>query len=153
MRGITINRQQNINYNRNKTAEIFHTTTNMINQFSKEAIIIRTERGLTISGTRITLYDIMDYLKAEYPHKYIRDAFDLTEEELHGVLSYIQNHQLEVEAEYQEVLRMAEEIRAYWEERNRDRLAKIAASPPSSGYEAVRVKLIERKTKRQARQK
>jgi len=25
--------------------------------------------------------------------------------------------------------------RAYWEERNRDRLAKIAASPPRPGYE------------------
>ncbi|MEB3342300.1 DUF433 domain-containing protein [Okeania sp.] len=123
----------------------------MINQSHKEAIIIRTERGLTISGTRITLYDIMDYLKAEYPPKYIRDAFDLTEEELHGVLSYIKNHQVEVEAEYQEVLRMAAEIRAYWEEQNRDRLAKIAASPPRPGYEAVRVKLTERKTKRQAR--
>ncbi|NEO53718.1 MAG: DUF433 domain-containing protein [Okeania sp. SIO3B5] len=125
----------------------------MINQPNKEAIIIRTERGLTISGTRITLYDIIDYLKAEYPPKYIRDAFDLTEEELHGVLSYIKNHQVEVETEYQEVLRMAEEIRAYWEERNRDRLAKIAASPPRPGYEAVRVKLIERKTKRQAKKK
>lgn len=133
--------------------KFFTPTRNMINQPNKEAIIIRTERGLTISGTRITLYDIMDYLKAEYPPKYIRDAFDLTEEELHGVLSYIKNHQLEVEAEYQEVLRMAEEIRAYWEERNRDRLAKIAASPPHPGYEAVRVKLIERKTKRQARKK
>ena len=25
--------------------------------------IIRTERGLIIAGTRITLYDVMDYLK------------------------------------------------------------------------------------------
>ena len=29
--------------------------------------IIRTERGLTISGTRITLYDVMDYVAAQYP--------------------------------------------------------------------------------------
>ena len=29
--------------------------------------IIRTERGLTIKGTRITLYDVMEYLKADYP--------------------------------------------------------------------------------------
>lgn len=28
----------------------------------REPAIIRTERGLTISGTRITLYDLMDYL-------------------------------------------------------------------------------------------
>ena len=31
------------------------------------APIVRTERGLTISGTRITLYDIMDYAIA--PHQ------------------------------------------------------------------------------------
>ena len=125
----------------------------MTKQSNEEAIIIRTERGLTISGTRITLYDIMDYLKAEYPPKYIRDVFELTDKELHGVLSYIENHRVEVEAEYQEVLKMAEEIREYWEKRNRDRLAKIAASPPSPGYEAVRVKLIERRMRRQAREK
>ena len=27
-----------------------------------QALIIRTERGLTIAGTRITLYDVMDYV-------------------------------------------------------------------------------------------
>jgi len=32
-----------------------------------QSAIIRTERGLTIAGTRITLYDVMDYLKAQYP--------------------------------------------------------------------------------------
>ena len=32
-----------------------------------QSVIIRTERGLTIAGTRITLYDVMDYLKAQYP--------------------------------------------------------------------------------------
>ncbi len=36
-----------------------------------QSAIIRTERGLTIAGTRITLYDVMDYLKAQYPPKLI----------------------------------------------------------------------------------
>ena len=31
--------------------------------------IIRTERGLTIAGTRITLYDVMDYITEHYPPK------------------------------------------------------------------------------------
>ncbi len=42
-----------------KLLKFFTPTRNMINQSNKEAIIIRTERGLTISGTRITVYDIM----------------------------------------------------------------------------------------------
>ncbi|MEQ8466431.1 DUF433 domain-containing protein [Coleofasciculus sp. E1-EBD-02] len=115
--------------------------------------IIHTERGLAIAGTRITLYDVMDYLKADYPHKYIRDIFNLTDEQMNGVLAYIEAHQAEVEAKYQEVLQTAQEIRDYWQERNRERLAKIAAAPPRSGYEAVRLKLIERRMQREVNNK
>ncbi|MEQ8973981.1 MAG: DUF433 domain-containing protein [Coleofasciculus sp. C1-SOL-03] len=122
--------------------------TNAVNKY-----IIHTERGLAIAGTRITLYDVMDYLKADYPHKYIRDSFNLTDEQMNGVLAYIEAHQAEVEAEYQEVLQTAQEIRDYWQERNRERLAKIAAAPPRSGYEAVRLKLIERRMQREVNNK
>jgi hypothetical protein len=37
----------------------------------RETTIIRTERGLTILGTSITLYDIMDYVTAHYPPKWV----------------------------------------------------------------------------------
>jgi len=115
--------------------------------------IVTTERGLALRGTRITLYDVMDYLKADYPHKSIRDIFNLTDEQMNGVLAYIEAHQAEVEAEYQEVLQTAQEIRQYWQERNRERLAKISAAPPRSGYEAVRLKLIERRMQREVNNK
>src|ERR671933_1192673 len=87
---------------------------------------IRTERGLTISGTRLTLYDIMDYVKAQYPSKFIRALFNLTDEQINAALSYIEANRAEVEAEYQTVLQEAEEIRQYWEERNREHFARIA---------------------------
>ncbi len=113
--------------------------------------IIRTERGLTIAGTRITLYDVMDYLKAQYPSKFIRDAFNLTDEQIYAALSYIEVHQTDVEAEYQEILKTSEETRQYWEEQNRERFARIAAAPPRPGYEAVRAKLQERRAQREAK--
>jgi uncharacterized protein (DUF433 family) len=113
-----------------------------------QGTIIWTERGLTIKGTRITLYDVMDYLKAQYPPKFIRDAFNLTDEQIQDVLSYIELHPVEIEAEYQEILKTAAETRRYWEERNRDRFARIAAAPPRPGYEEVRAKLQERKAQR-----
>jgi len=47
---------------------------------NERADIIRTERGLTIAGTRITLYDVMDYVTAQYPPKFIQGLFDLAEE-------------------------------------------------------------------------
>lgn len=117
---------------------------------SSQKAIIRTERGLTIAGTRITLYDVMDYLKAQYPPKFIQDSFNLTDEQVNAVLSYIDAHQAEVEAEYQEILQAAEETRQYWENQNRERLARIAATP-RTGYEAVRAKLQERKAQRAAK--
>jgi hypothetical protein len=45
---------------------------------NQHSSIIRTERGLTISGTRITLYDVMDYVTAQYPPKFIQGLFELT---------------------------------------------------------------------------
>ena len=125
----------------------------MTNKSNEQGVIIRTERGLTVAGTRITVYDIMDYLKQEYPRKYIRDIYDFTDEQVDAILAYIEANREAVEEEYQEILRKAEENRKYWEEKNRDRFAKIAASPPRPGYEAVRIKLIERRLRRQTQKK
>ena len=100
---------------------------------NQQAAIIRTERGLTIGGTRITLYDVMDYVKSQYPPKFIGDVLNLTDEQVTAALSYIETNQTEVEEEYQIVLKEAEEIRRYWEERNRERFAEIAKLPPPQG--------------------
>ncbi|MEB3292602.1 MAG: DUF433 domain-containing protein [Synechococcales bacterium] len=117
------------------------------------ATIIRTERGLTIAGTRTSLYDVMDLLKVHYPPKLIRDTFNLTDGQINAALSYIEVNQDQVEAEYQEVLQNREEIRQYWEERNHDRLAQIAAMPRKPEHEAFWAKLEEQRAKRVAQQK
>jgi uncharacterized protein (DUF433 family) len=109
--------------------------------------IIRTEWGLTIAGTRITLYDVMDYVTAQYPPKFIGDVLNLTKEQVNAALSYIKENRSEVEAEYQTVLQEAEEIRQYWEERNREHFARIAAMPPKPGREALWTKLQEQKAR------
>ena len=71
---------------------------------NKKSKIIRTERGLTISNTRITLYDVMDYLKEKYPPKFIRSLFDLSEEQINTALDYIAENSEQVEAEYWKLL-------------------------------------------------
>ena len=118
---------------------------------AKPAAIVRTERGLSINGKRITLYDVMDYVKAEYSPKFIRNLLNLTESEINVALSYIENNRSEVEAEYERVLEYAEEIRQYWEERNRDRLAEIAKMPPPPGQEAAWEKLQAQKARTKAK--
>lgn len=118
---------------------------------NQQSYIIRTERGLAIAGTRLTLYDIMDYLAVQYPPKLIRDIFNLTDEQINTALVYIETHQAEVEAEYQEVLQTAEEIKQYWENKNREHFSQIAETPANSEYEAVRAKLQEHRAKREAK--
>lgn len=115
-----------------------------------QAAIVRTERGLTIAGTRITLDDVMDYLKAQYPQKLIREKLGLNDEQIRSALAYIETHRIEVEAQYQEGLQAAAEIRQYWEERNRDRFATIAALAPKPGQEALWAKLQDWKARIEA---
>jgi uncharacterized protein (DUF433 family) len=109
------------------------------------ATVIRTDWGLTIAGTRITLYDVMDYVMAHYPPKLIRDILNLTEEQMDAALSYIEANRAEVEAEYQMVLQEAEKTRHYWEDRNREHFARIEAMQPKPGREALRAKLQAQK--------
>ena len=108
--------------------------------------LVRTERGLAIAGTRITIYQLWEYLKDDLPTSMIKDLFRLSDEQMNGVLEYISQHPEQVEAEYQEVLRHAEARQAYWETRNRERLLAIAQQPPSPGKEALYEKLKKRKT-------
>jgi uncharacterized protein (DUF433 family) len=112
-----------------------------------QPVIIRTERGLTISGTRITLYDVMDYVTAQYPPKFIRSLFDLTEDQINAALSYIETNHPEVEAEYQLVLKQAEENRQYWEERNCRHFAHVTTMPREPDREALWEKLQAQKAR------
>jgi uncharacterized protein (DUF433 family) len=108
---------------------------------TEQKTVVRTSRGLSVAGTRITLYSIMDYIKADWPPHLIRDWLDLTDEQIEDVMNYIDTHREEVEAEYQLVLQQAAENERYWRERNRELFAKIAAMPPKPGQEAIRAKL------------
>jgi uncharacterized protein (DUF433 family) len=124
-----------------------------INSLSNDRVtIIRTERGLTIAGTRISLYDVIDLLKAQYPPKLIRDKFNLTDAQINAALSYIEINKIEIEAEYQEVLQNRAEIRLYWEERNRERFARISAMPHKPEQKNLWIKLDEQKARRNQEQ-
>lgn len=100
--------------------------------------VVRTSRGLTVKGTRLTLYDIMDAMRENDSLKNIRDLFELTDEEMLDILDYLYLHKEEVEKEYQDVLKSAEDNRKYWEERNREKLKQTHQQ-----REMIRAKLRE----------
>jgi uncharacterized protein (DUF433 family) len=112
-----------------------------------QTTVIRNSLGLAIAETRITLYDIMDYLHEGWSPKLIQHWLDLTDEQMADVMVYLEQHRPDVEAEYADVVAYSEEVRHYWEERNKERLAQIAQLPPSPGKEALYQKLQTLKTR------
>lgn len=108
---------------------------------TQSTTVVRTGRGLSIAGTRITLYSIMDYIKKDWSPGQIQSLFSLSDKQIADVIAYIEDNREQVEAEYQQVLEYAEEIRHYWEERNRDHFAKVAAMGPPPGKEEIWAKL------------
>ena len=111
----------------------------------RQPTVVRTEQGLSVAGTRITLYDIMDYVRADWPSTLIRQWLNLSQRQITDVMAYLKAHRDEVEAEYEQVLKQAKANREYWEARNRERLSRIAQLPPKPGQEAAIEKLRARK--------
>jgi uncharacterized protein (DUF433 family) len=106
--------------------------------------VIRTNRGLSIAGTRITLYQIMDYIKDNEPIEVIRDHFNLTIRQTNEIMNYINTHYDELDNEYQRILKQSEENKKYWAEHNRERFSKIVFTPE---HKEIRAKLDELKAK------
>ena len=112
--------------------------------------VIRTSRGLTVAGTRITLYTILDYLYADWPHTLIRQWLDLTEQQMADVLDYLALHREEVEQEYQEVVERAETLRRYWDKRLEEHLARQDKKPMTAEQAELRAKFEAWKAERQS---
>jgi uncharacterized protein (DUF433 family) len=111
-------------------------------------MIERNETGLFIAGTRISLYDVMDFAIAKYPAKFIANMLNLSQEQVQAALEYIDTHRTEVESEYQSILTEASELQAYWQEQNRELNEQVAKLPAPMGQEAAWQKLQAQKAKR-----
>ena len=69
-----------------------------------EARIIDRGRGPEIAGTRITVYDIMDYYTKDWHHTAIATWLRISSAQVLAAIQYIEAHQDEVMAEYQKML-------------------------------------------------
>jgi hypothetical protein len=103
--------------------------------------VVRTERGLTVGGRRLTLYLLEDHFRAGWPPELVKDVFGLSDKELSDVVGYIDSNRHEFNREYDSVIQRADENRKYWEDRNRPALEAIKNSPPTPSVAAKRAKL------------
>jgi uncharacterized protein (DUF433 family) len=66
--------------------------------------IIDRGRGPEIEGTRITVYNVLDYRKIGWHRDLIAAHFLLSSDQIQTAFDYIDAHQEEVEAEYNRIL-------------------------------------------------
>ena len=71
----------------------------------QESKIVNHGRGPAIAGTRITVYDVMDYYKHGWRADQIVEALPrLSVADAQAAIDYIDAHKEEVTAEYQKIL-------------------------------------------------
>jgi uncharacterized protein (DUF433 family) len=68
------------------------------------AKIINRGRGPEIEGSRITVYDVMDYLQEGWRDEQIAGLFRLPLDDIHAAIQYIEAHQEEVMTAYRQIL-------------------------------------------------
>src|SRR5687767_14551474 len=69
-----------------------------------KAEIINRGRGPEIAGTRITVYDVMDYRKHGWHRDRIAAHFLLSSDQIQAAFDYIDAHEADVNEEYQRIL-------------------------------------------------
>ncbi len=117
------------------------TTTN--------SLIVETPRGPSIAGSRITIYSIMDSIKAGWSKEEILQVMSrVTAEQLDAVYEYIEQHREEVEQEYERIVQREELARAESERIMRERTPDLFDISP----EELRRRLLQKlEAKNQAR--
>ena len=67
--------------------------------------IVNYGRGPQIAGSRITVYDVMDYLNdPDWNRESIALLFRLSSQDIQAAIDYIEAHREEVQAEYQRII-------------------------------------------------
>jgi uncharacterized protein (DUF433 family) len=69
-----------------------------------EAKIIDRGRGPEIAGTRITVYDVLDYYKTGWHRDMIADTLELSSQQVEVAIRYIEDHRDEVMEVYERIL-------------------------------------------------
>jgi len=85
----------------------------------------RTEKGLVVAGTRITLYQILDYLDAGWTRDLLSERLRLDPVLVDDVLTWMDDNSFLLQREYAEVVAQNQKNRAYWETRNAEVLKKL----------------------------
>lgn len=116
-----------------------------------EAMIVETPRGPSLAGTRITIYAVMDLIKAGRSRRYVARLTTLTPEQVDAVYDYYEAHREEVEAVYARILEREAKARAESERMVRERSPFPPDMPLEEKRKLMRQRLEELKKAEQAK--
>jgi uncharacterized protein (DUF433 family) len=108
----------------------------------------RSDRGLAIAGSRLTLYEIMDLVKKGWPTEKILELYPLTDEQLQDAFNYFAAHGETFEAEYQQVVRESEELERFYRAKQEEILRAAANRPRTPEEAALRARFEEQKARK-----
>ena len=69
-----------------------------------ESTIVDRGDGPKIKGTRITVYTVLEYLRAGRTRDWIAAMLNLSSGQVEAAMDYIRDHETQVDAEYQSIL-------------------------------------------------
>lgn len=69
-----------------------------------EPRIVDRGDGPKIEGTRITVYTVLEYLRASRTRDWIAAMLNLSSQQVQAAMDYIRDHSTEVNAEYETIL-------------------------------------------------
>ncbi len=69
-----------------------------------EPRIVERGDGPKIAGTRITVYTVLEYLRAGRTRDWIAAMLNLSSRQVQAAMNYIRDHEQEVNAEYEKIL-------------------------------------------------
>jgi uncharacterized protein (DUF433 family) len=112
-----------------KTSTLFasHTVNQKGEGVTKPRVVDRGD-GPKIAGTRITVYTVLDYLRAGRTRDWIAALLHLSSEQVQAAMDYIRDHDTQVNAEYEAIMaRIKKGNPAQIEEQLRANRAKVNA--------------------------
>ncbi|HZS44328.1 MAG TPA: DUF433 domain-containing protein [Blastocatellia bacterium] len=107
-------------------------------------LIVETERGPSIAGTRITVFSVMDSLKDGQSRDLIKQLFLITDEQLSAVVEYIAANKEEIEKEYTEIVARSAKRRDVYEQIFRKRSSFPPNMPAAERRKILRQRLMEK---------
>lgn len=81
-----------------------------------DSTIVDRGRGPEIAGTRITVYSVMEYLKAGRSRDYIAATLNLSSAQVESAVNFIRQHQEQLEPEFERIMERIQQGNPEWVE-------------------------------------